>query len=376
VKELGKRLRVLLLFGGRSGEHEVSLQSAASVFHALDKNKYDVVPVGITKEGRWLAGLTPDEVLERGFGASSCPVVLQPEPTRSGLLLLDEKKAALCQGLEEPIQVVFPVLHGTFGEDGCVQGLLELAGLPYVGSGVLGSALAMDKILMKTVFARHGFPQARFIGLMRWEWQQAAAEVISRLEEEIGYPCFVKPANLGSSVGVSKARNREELSRALGEAALYDRKIIVEENIEGREIELSVLGNNLPEVSVPGEIIPSNEFYDYEAKYLSGSSQLIIPADLPDPVVARLQELAKEAFLALDCAGMVRADFFVRRSDNQVFINEVNTIPGFTKISMYPKLWEASGLKYLDLLDRLIQLALERHEEKKRNLYTYHRLKG
>ncbi|HHX51795.1 MAG TPA: D-alanine--D-alanine ligase [Clostridia bacterium] len=369
---MGKRLRVLLLFGGRSGEHEVSLQSAASVLNALDKNKYEVVTVGITKEGHWLAGITPAEVLEKGFGHSSYPVVLQPDPTRTGLLSLDRGKGG--KGLEETIHVVFPVLHGTYGEDGCVQGLLELAGLPYVGSGVLGSALAMDKLLMKTVFARHGFPQARFTGLLRREWQQVPGKVISRLEEEIGYPCFVKPANLGSSVGISKANNRKELERALTEAALYDRKIIVEENIEGREIELSILGNDVPEVSVPGEIIPSNEFYDYEAKYLSDSSKLVIPADLPSPVVARLQELAAEAFLALDCAGMVRADFFVRQSDNQVLINEVNTIPGFTRISMYPKLWEASGLKYPDLLDRLIQLALERYQEKECNLYTYHKL--
>lgn len=360
----------MVLFGGRSGEHEVSLQSSNSVINALDKEKYEVVPVGITKEGRWLLGSTPERVLAEGFTGDLLPVTLSVDPTVPGLIPLansGEYKSLLAG----EIHVVFPVLHGTYGEDGCVQGLLELANLPYVGGGVLGSSVGMDKIMMKKVFAQHGFPQARFIGFLRKEWLEKPERVLEQIEEEIGYPCFVKPANLGSSVGISKATDREGLTKAIDLAAKYDRKLVVEENIVGREIELSVLGNDEPQVSVPGEIVPCNEFYDYEAKYLADDSELIIPADLPKNTVAELQRLAAEVFKAIDCAGMARVDFFVGRDNKQIWINEINTIPGFTRISMYPKLWEASGLPYSKLLDRLIELALERHREKNQKLFVY-----
>ncbi|HHY60269.1 MAG TPA: D-alanine--D-alanine ligase [Clostridia bacterium] len=364
------KLRVVVLFGGRSGEHEVSLQSAASVIKALDKEKYEVLPVGITKEGSWLVGAGPEEVREHGFGADLLPVTLSCDPQDPRFVPL-RAPGPYAGELGKPIDVVFPVLHGTYGEDGSVQGLLELAGLPYVGGGVASSAAGMDKVLMKKLFAYHGLPQARFVSVLRRDWEQRPQRVLALVEEEIGYPCFVKPANLGSSVGISKAKDREGLVQALQEAAQYDRKLVVEEFIDGREIEVSVLGNDDPQVSVPGEIIPCNEFYDYEAKYLAADSKLIIPADLPEPVVAEIRRLAVEAFQAIDCAGMARVDFFVGRKDQRVFINEINTIPGFTRISMYPKLWEAAGLPYPRLLDRLIELALERHRDRSRNRYAY-----
>lgn len=364
------RLRVVVLFGGRSGEHEVSLQSSASVINALDKEKFDVLPVGITKEGRWLVGAEPQEVLRDGFGDDLIPVTLSVDPQGAGLIPL-KNPGKYEEELVKPIDVVFPVLHGTYGEDGCVQGLLELSNLPYVGGGVASSAVGMDKILMKKMFAYHGLPQAKFLAVLRKDWENSPQDVIETIETEIGYPCFVKPANLGSSVGISKAADREKLEQALNEAAKYDRKLVIEENIEGREIEVSVLGNEDPQVSVPGEIIPCNEFYDYEAKYLADDSELIVPAELPEKVVAEIRRLAIEGYKAIDCAGLARVDFFVRHQDQQVFINEINTIPGFTRISMYPKLWEASGLPYPKLLERLIELALERHQDKSRNLYAY-----
>lgn len=372
---MAEKLRVMVLFGGRSGEHEVSLQSSASVIDALDKNKYEILPVGITKEGSWLVGTTPAKVLEQGFEDDLLPVTLAVDPNYQRLVALSEAGEYEAE-LSKPIDVVFPVLHGTYGEDGCVQGLLELANLPYVGGGVLGSSAGMDKILMKRVFAQVGLSQAKFLGLLRQEWEEDPEGTLDCVEEAIGYPSFVKPANLGSSVGISKVRNREELAKAINDAAGYDRKIIVEENIDGREIELSVLGNDEPAASVPGEVIPCNEFYDYEAKYLADDSELIIPAKLPEEVVAKLQRLAVEVFKAVDCAGMARVDFFVTKDDQQVLVNEINTIPGFTKISMYPKLWEASGLPYSELLDRLIELAIERHQEKNRNRYIYDELAG
>lgn len=364
------KLRVVVLFGGRSGEHEVSLQSAASVINALDKEKYDVLPVGITKEGRWLVGAGPQEVLQQGFRGDLLPVILSPDPQRPYLVPLQEPGSYEAE-LGKPIDVVFPVLHGTYGEDGCVQGLLELANLPYVGGGVASSAVGMDKILMKKLFAYHGLPQAKFLSVFRRDWERRPEEVVGMVEARIGYPCFVKPANLGSSVGISKAKNREHLMQALHEAARYDRKLVVEENIDGREIEVSVLGNDDPQVSVPGEIIPCNEFYDYEAKYIADDSELIIPADLPGEVTAEIRRLAVEAFQAIDCAGMARVDFFVTRQDQRVLINEINTIPGFTRISMYPKLWEAAGLPYPKLLEKLIDLALARHRDRSRNRYAY-----
>ncbi|RJQ29729.1 MAG: D-alanine--D-alanine ligase [Peptococcaceae bacterium] len=361
--------RVAVIFGGRSGEHEISVQSALSVMGALDREKYEVVPVGITREGKWLAGIDPPALLTGDF-RDAVTVNLPADPAQKGLVGVSPAKA----GAEIPVlpvDVFFPVLHGTFGEDGTVQGLLELANVPYVGAGVLASALGMDKVLMKTVFARHDIPQPRFWFCLRREWERDRSGIVAGVEERLGYPCFVKPANLGSSVGISKAHDRAELVRAIDLAAKYDRKIILEEGVDVREVEVSVLGNDEPVASPPGEIIPFNEFYDYEAKYIDGKSSLVIPADLPPDTVKRIQELAVEVFKAVDCAGMARVDFFVTRRNGAVLVNEINTIPGFTRFSMYPKLWEAGGIGYSELLDRLIGLALERHREKNRSLTVF-----
>ncbi|RJQ28210.1 MAG: D-alanine--D-alanine ligase [Peptococcaceae bacterium] len=361
--------RVAVIFGGRSGEHEISIQSAQSVIAALDREKYEVIPVGVTREGKWLAGIDPPALLAGDF-KDAITVDPPADPARGGLVRVNPANA----GTEShvlPVDVVFPVLHGTFGEDGTLQGLLELANIPYVGAGVLASALGMDKVLMKTVFARHNIPQPRFWFCLRREWEKDRSGIVAGVEERLGYPCFVKPANLGSSVGISKAHDRAELVRAIELAAKYDRKIILEEGVEAREVEVSVLGNDDPVASPPGEIIPFNEFYDYEAKYIDGKSSLIIPADLPPDTVRRVQELAVKAFKAVDCAGMARVDFFIRRDNNAVLVNEINTIPGFTRFSMYPKLWEAGGIGYGELLDRLIELAQERHREKNRSLTIF-----
>ncbi|MBC7264381.1 MAG: D-alanine--D-alanine ligase [Chloroflexi bacterium] len=372
-----QRIRVGVIFGGRSGEHEVSLISAASVMAALDPTKYEVIPIGITKTGRWVTTGDPMALLKaearqdmkhleaqikRGASPESGTRELVPGTQESGIPTVD---------------VIFPVLHGPFGEDGTVQGLLELADIPYVGAGVLGSALGMDKIAQKAVFVTAGLPVCKHMPLKRKAWRADPNGVIERVESTLGYPCFVKPANLGSSVGISKVRNREELIRALDIAARYDRKMLVEEAIDAREIECSVLGNDEPEASVLGEIVPCNEFYDYEAKYL-GDSQLIIPADLPPQTTEYIRSLAIRAFLALDLAGMARVDFFVSKSTGRVYVSEVNTIPGFTPISMYPKLWEASGLPYPRLLDRLIELALERYQDTRQSqtYYNAERLAG
>ncbi len=372
---MGNKKRVLVLFGGRSGEHEVSLNSAASVMAALDKDKYEVIPVAITREGRWVAGADPEQLaagadpLEiSGTAPGVETVVLPADPTSRVLTVLGKEGPGLNAG---EVDVVIPVLHGTYGEDGTVQGLLELANVPYVGAGVLGSALGMDKVMMKTVLAYHGLPQAGFWYCLRRDWEADPGSVIAGVEQRMGYPCFVKPANLGSSVGISKARHREELVQALELAALYDRKIIVEEFIDAREVEVSVLGNDDPIASVPGEIVPLKEFYDYEAKYVDGFCDLKVPAELPPDTVERLREMAVKVFKALDCAGMARVDFFVRRGDGEVLVNEINTIPGFTRFSMYPKLWEATGIPYRELLDRLIGLAVERHRDKNRSLTTF-----
>lgn len=367
---MAQKKRVAVIFGGRSGEHEISVQSAQSVIAALDREKYEVVPVGITREGKWLAGVDPPALLAGNFDKDTAGVDLLADPTRRGLIRVNYA-AAGAESLMMPVDVVFPVLHGTFGEDGTVQGLLELANVPYVGAGVLASALGMDKVMMKTVFARHDIPQPRFWFCLRREWERNRSDIVAGIEGYFGYPCFVKPANLGSSVGISKAHNRAEFIRAMDLAAKYDRKIILEEGVDAREIEVSVLGNDDPVASVPGEIIPFNEFYDYEAKYVDGKSSLIIPADLPPDTVRQVQELAVKAFKAVDCAGMARVDFFIKRDNNAVLVNEINTIPGFTRFSMYPKLWEASGIGYSELLDRLIELAQERHRERNRSLTVF-----
>jgi len=364
---MNRKLRIGVIFGGRSGEHEVSLVSATSVIAALDPSRFEVVPIGIGRDGRWISAPDALHLLKARApldARSEC--YLAPEPTRRGLVGPGGPPAG------GPIDVVFPLVHGTGGEDGSLQGLLELAGIPYVGAGVLGSALGMDKILQKMVFAREGFPVARYVWFTAKEIAADPRKAARIVEAEIRYPVFVKPANTGSSVGISKAHDRKELLAAMALAAEYDRKVIVERGVKNvREIEVSVLGNDRPEASVPGEIIPSNEFYDYDAKYVDGKSRAVIPAELRKGTVKELRRLAVRAFTALDCAGMARVDFFVQKKTERIVLNEINTIPGFTSISMYPKLWEASGLPYGRLLERLIGLALERHAEKAALRTTY-----
>lgn len=360
-----RRIRVGVLFGGRSGEHEVSLQSAASVLRALDRERFEPVPIGITKEGRWLLPADAAKALEDGLAAMEGRfLAFRPDPgSRGGLIAVDDADRAVAPAGPSlvDVDVVFPVLHGTYGEDGTVQGLLELAGIPYVGSGVLASALAMDKAMQKDVFRQKGIPVADYTLVRARELETDFDAVLRRIEASFPYPMFVKPANLGSSVGITKAHDRDELAAGLRLAAEYDRRVIVEEAIDGREIECSVLGNEEPIASLPGEVVPGHEYYDYEAKYIDDSSRLIIPAELDPATTARIQELAVQSFLALDASGLARVDFFVERGTGRVLVNEVNTMPGFTRISMYPKLWEASGLPYTDLLTKLIELAFERH---------------
>jgi len=354
-------LRLLLLCGGRSGEHEISLLSAASVYAALDRRRFEVLVVGITREeGLWLLLSSPEDTFREGLKASSGqPVVLGRD--RDGPLLL-----SLDGSWSERVEVAFPLLHGPNGEDGTLQGLLEMSGLPYVGCGVLSSALSMDKGMAKDVLVRHGLPVAPYLVFRSREWEEDPEGISTRVEVELGYPVFVKPCNLGSSVGISRAGDREELGRAVAGAALYDRRIIVERAIQAREIEVSVLGNELPLTSVPGEVVPRREFYDYVAKYRDPSTGLLIPAPLTPEEAERARELARAAYQALDCAGMARVDLFLDRESGNLYINELNTIPGFTAVSMYPKLWEASGLPYPELLSRLVELALERWQERSR----------
>jgi D-alanine-D-alanine ligase len=402
-----KKLRVGVLFGGRSGEHDVSLLSAASVLNAIDRNRYEVVPIGITKQGRWLvsgdaerllAGDFPDtpSTLRAGDPQRTAPaavlakgqgVIVPPMPAatggRGGTLVPFEREAFSISPAHDVLQldVVFPVLHGTFGEDGTMQGLFELAGLAYVGSGVLGSATGMDKEVMKRLFLAAGLPITKHITFLRREWEESPRKTIVRLEAALKYPYFVKPANLGSSVGISKAHDRKELGPAIDLAASFDRKIVVEQAVGGRgnrgkmgkarELEVAVLGNDAPIASVVGEIVPGKEFYDYEAKYLSEGSQAIIPAKLTKQQSKQVQTMALEAFRACDCAGLARVDFLLEAgASGRLYLNEINTLPGFTSISMYPKLWEASGVKYRDLISRLIALALERKAEQEQISYS------
>ncbi len=394
-----EKVRVGILFGGRSGEHEVSLLSAASVLNAIDKDKYDVVPIGITKDGRWLTAEHAENLLQgklmlesRSLRAgdpettSSAAVlargeavVVPPEPIhrQSGLVPFQNDAAMFRRASDRAINVdvIFPVLHGTFGEDGTIQGLLELADIPYVGAGVLGSAAGMDKDIMKSLFLAAGIPIVKHVTILRSAWENDPKQVQKRIESKLIYPVFVKPANLGSSVGISKAHNRKELGPAIEEAAKFDRKIVIEQGVGGkkekaREIECSVLGNDEPSASVPGEIVPGKEFYDYTAKYVDEGSQLIIPAKLTKVQTKRVQDLAIAAFKAVDCSGLARVDFLMDPKTARIFLNEINTMPGFTAISMYPKLWAASGLAYADLIDQLIQLGIERHEDKKKNQYS------
>ncbi|HZK83161.1 MAG TPA: D-alanine--D-alanine ligase family protein [Desulfosporosinus sp.] len=355
------KLKVVLIFGGRSGEHEVSLNSAQSIFKAIDRTRYNVETIGINKQGQWFWGVLPEILIKEGFPEAdqSHQVTLVIDPTKPYFLALDGHTLPN-QG---QFDLIFPVLHGPYGEDGTLQGLLEMANVPYVGSGVLGSSLGMDKDRMKAVFSEKDLPQARYVTLLRSDLLSGQEACLNEIESKIDYPCFVKPANLGSSVGISKAHNREELVDALDIATIFDRKIVIEETINGKEIEVAVLGNDTPIASIPGEVKPAHEFYTYEAKYSNIGSSLVIPAPLDESVVCRLKEMAIEAFRAVEASGLSRVDFFVT-PENIIFLNEINTLPGFTKISMYPKLWEASGIPYSELIDRLITLGWERFQDK------------
>jgi len=359
-----KRLRVGVIFGGRSGEHEVSLASAASVIRALDPEKYEALPIGIGKDGRWFIG-TPAQKMLPDVLRQGQRVMLSADPNVGALMPLEQSGAG-----SQRVDVIFPVLHGTYGEDGTVQGLLDLAGLPYVGSGVIGSAVGMDKDMQKRLFLQAGLPVGEFQAILRSEWESGRERVLKAVAKRFRFPLFVKPATLGSSVGMSKVHKREELPAALDLAAEFAQKIVVERNIRGREIEVSVLGNDEPKASVPGEIIPHREFYDYTAKYLEEGTRLEIPAKLTTTQVQKFQEYAVRAFRCLECRGMARVDFFLEKPSGRIYLNEINTIPGFTSISMYPKLWEASGIPYRELIDRLIQLALADHREKQRTKYS------
>lgn len=395
---MAKKIRVGILFGGRSGEHEISLLSAASVFKAIDQNRYEVVPIGITKQGRWVTSadaerlltgkpLEPERQLRAGDPETTAAaavlqtgeaVVVPPEPHKPGSGMTPFQTEAPTRRAADRainVDVIFPVLHGTFGEDGTVQGLLELAEIPYVGAGVLGSAAGMDKDIMKSLFRAAGLPIVKHVTILRSELESYSQKAQKTIERSLKYPVFVKPANLGSSVGISKVHERKELGPALAEAARFDRKIVVEQGVGGkngkaREIECAVLGNDQPEASVAGEIVPSAEFYDYSAKYLDEGSQLIIPAKLTKSETKKVQELAIGAFRAVDCSGLGRVDFLMDPKSRKIYLNEINTMPGFTSISMYPKLWAASGVPYPELIERLIRLGIERHEEKKRNQYS------
>jgi D-alanine-D-alanine ligase len=377
-----KRLRVGVLYGGRSGEHEVSLASAASVFANLDRARYEPVPIRIEKDGRWALADKPPvtmiagEVIEQARIEAARPVREGREvhfvarPSEETILSIDRSRsknadvpAAIVTGLA--LDVIFPMLHGPYGEDGTIQGLLELANIPYVGAGVLASAVGMDKAVMKVLFAARGLRVCPYRVVLRREWEADRRKIAAELERALKYPMFVKPANLGSSVGISKAKDAAGLAEAMALAGSFDRKIVVEAAVpDAREIECAVLGNDEPEASVPGEVIPSREFYDYEAKYVDAGSKTVIPADVAQKVAEKVRQMSIEAFRAIDGAGMARVDFLLARQDNTVYINEVNTIPGFTTISMFAKLWGASGVEYPALVDRLISLALERHAEK------------
>ena len=377
---MGEKLRVGVIFGGRSGEHEVSIASAASVLKALDAEKYEVVPIGITSEGHWLAGVDPQPLL---LGATmedaiqtgeATAVTMTGDPTSRGLVPVetpDDDPETGGQHPQRPLDIVIPVLHGTYGEDGTLQGLLEMADVAYAGCGVLGAALGMDKDKAKMVFRSAGLPIVDWLTIRRVEFERDPEAVCARITERFPSAVFVKPANMGSSVGVGKAHNAEELPGVIAEALKYDRKAIVEPAINCRELECGVLGNDEPIASIVGEVVPSNEFYDYRAKYMDNASRLYIPAEIPPETMAAIRAMAVDAFLALDLSGLARVDFFLDKDSGQVYLNEVNTMPGFTEISMYPKLWEASGVPYPQLLDRLIQLGLERHAEKQRNRTRY-----
>jgi|LSQX01.2.fsa_nt_gb D-alanine-D-alanine ligase len=375
---MGNRKRVLVIFGGQSSEHEVSRVSATSIIKNIDSSKFDISMIGITKDGKWIpyegevekiASGEWEEIALNGnlknlkVGSSLIDTIVN-----RGITSKENSETVDAVGKRRKVDVIFPVLHGVNGEDGTIQGLFEIAGIPYVGPGVLGSALGMDKIYAKIIFEKAGIPQADYLYFTRKEVKEDADSIVGSIEAKFSYPVFVKPSNAGSSVGVSKARNRTELIEALNFAAKYDRKILVEEFINGREVECAVLGNDDPIASTVGEVVPSNDFYDYKAKYIDNKSKVIIPAKLLAETIEEVRNYAVKAFKALDCAGLSRVDFFVHRESGKVYINEVNTIPGFTSISMYPMLWEASGISYAELVERLIDLAVERYYDNSREI--------
>ena len=371
---MAKKLRVGVVFGGRSGEHEISIRSATAVIEAIDRKKYEVIPIAITKEGKWLApsaaaALLPSEARGRLTSEivanNSGDVAILGDPSHQGLTKLTTTDQ---ETTPQILDVVFPVLHGPYGEDGTLQGLLEMADVPYVGCGVVASACGMDKVAMKMLFAQSGLPLCKYVWFLRSEWQRDQSKVLRRVAREIGFPCFVKPANLGSSVGISKATDKASLIKAIELAAEYDRKVIVEELVDARELECAVLGNDQPQASLPGEYVVYDEaarFLDYTEKYAStGHVQFVVPAPVSKSLSAKIQRLAIQAFQSIDGAGLARVDFFLTRDTKELLVNEVNTLPGLTEVSGYPKMWAASGLSFPNVLERLIELAFERHQDK------------
>ena len=369
-----KKLRIGIIFGGRSGEHEVSLRSARSVIEAIDKSKYEVVPIAITKEGNWLGPAAAAKVLPaetqrlvptNTHGNASRDVAILGDPSRTGLVKLDADDQS-----REELDVIFPVLHGTYGEDGTLQGLLEMAAIPFVGCGTLASACGMDKVAMKALFKEAGLPICEYTWFLRSEWESDSAKVTRRVSREIGFPCFVKPVNLGSSVGISKATDKASLANAAKLAARYDRKIMVEELVDAREIECAVMGNDQPQASLPGEYVIHEEsarFLDYTEKYSStGNVEFVVPARISKAATKKIQSMAVKAYKAIDAAGLSRVDFFLKK-DGEVLVNEINTLPGLTDVSGFPKMWEASGVSFTKVIDKLIEFAIERHRERSRN---------
>ncbi|MBN2102423.1 D-alanine--D-alanine ligase [bacterium] len=353
-------ITVMLLFGGRSPEHDVSLVSALGILSNIHQQKYRVLPVKISREGHWmLLDSIPSLDSTEALSVAQGPAILLGDPSLNGFYITEGPRC----GMTVPVDVIFPVLHGPFGEDGTVQGLASLSNIPCAGAGLLGSALGMDKVMMKQLFIQNDLETTDFIWFLRSAWQKKSETIVRGVREAVGYPCFVKPANAGSSVGISKVTDEKGLAPAVALACEYDRKILIEKSVDARELECAVLGNDDPEASVVGEIIPCNEFYDYNAKYVDEDSKIVIPADIPLQIANRVRHWAVAAFRTLDCSGMSRVDFLLERNTNRICLNEINTIPGFTPISMYTKLWEASGLTYPNLIDRLIDLAIDRHRD-------------
>jgi D-alanine-D-alanine ligase len=369
--ETGRKLRVGVIFGGRSGEHEISLMSARSVLSVLDPLRYEVIQIGITQEGSWLTGENVLEAMQKGQTDVLETAALLPDPAWAGIHTIHKTEPGFLMNLLTKLDVVFPVLHGTYGEDGTVQGLLEMADIAYVGAGVLGSSVGMDKGIFQDVMLAHHIPVVETMVVLRSELSIRMDAIITAAEQMASYPLFVKPANLGSSVGVSKCQNRADLLEGILEAARYDRRILIQRGVNAREIEVSVLGNDAPEASTPGEVIPSREYYSYEAKYVDNASELLIPAPIPEATAELARRLAVRAFKAIDCQGMARVDFLLDRDNGNLYLNELNTIPGFTSISMYSKLWGACGLPYPKLVDRLIELAIERKADSQKTLHRY-----